>query len=89
MKINLSRKLFWFLKDNVSINLSDPSSLEMYMQQVISHGKTEDIKFLLTHVKSEQLQQTFLKIKRLLPWEVRAFWEDFFANNQQSSRRDS
>jgi len=80
MKINPSPKLFWFIKDNVDLDLSSPASLEMYVQQVISMGRTEDIKFLLKNFRNEELKQVFLNIKRFLPWEVRAFWEDFFAN---------
>lgn len=30
--------LFWFLKDGVRFDLSDPSTLDMYVQQVITRG---------------------------------------------------
>jgi hypothetical protein len=82
MKIRLNKKLFWFLKDNVEIDSADSTALEMYVQQVVSQGRTEDVKSLLANVDSKQLNQVFSKIKRFLSWEVRAFWEDFFADHQ-------
>ena len=82
MKINPSKRLFWFFKDGTELDLSQTASLEMYVQQVISHGRAEDIKFLLKNVKIEQLKRVFLNIKQFLSWEVRSFWEDFFATDQ-------
>jgi len=81
MKINPNPKLFWFIKDNIELDLTSPASLEMYVQQVISMGRTEDVKFLLRNFKTEQLKQVFSNIRRFLSWEVRAFWEDFFADH--------
>lgn len=80
MNIPANKKLFWFFKDNVSLDLSQPAILEMYVQQVLSHGRTEDVKSLLSTIKFEQFKQVFLKIKRFLGWEVRKFWEDFIEN---------
>ena len=81
MKIRPDKKLFWFLKDNTELDLAKPASLEMYVQQVISRGRMEDVKFLLAHVNFEQFKKVFLKIKRFLTWEVRKFWEDFIENH--------
>ena len=44
MKIKADKRLFWFLKDNVKLDLNDPSQLDMYLHQVITYGRTEDIK---------------------------------------------
>ncbi len=81
MRIIPSKRLFWFFKDSVELDLSNPASLELYIQQVISQGRTEDIKFLLTHVHLDQFQQAFSKIRPFLSWEVKTFWEDFFAGH--------
>lgn len=81
MHISPNKKLFWFLKDDASLNLSDPSVLEMYTQQVLSRGRAEDVKLLLATVDVEQFKMVFSKIKRFLSWEVRSFWEDFIENH--------
>lgn len=77
MNILPDKKLFWFLKDNVSLDLSNAADLELYVQQVLSRGRREDVKTLLKAVDFERFKQVFLRIKRFFPWEVRAFWEDF------------
>ena len=81
MKIKPDKNLFWFLKDNTELDLANPASLEMYVQQVISRGRMNDVKFLLAHVNFEQFKNVFLKIKGFLAWEVRMFWEDFIGNH--------
>ena len=80
MKINLNKKLFWFLKDNTELDLDNPASLEMYVQQVVSQGRAEDIRILLANVNINRLKRVFSKIERFLSREVKAFWEDFFAD---------
>lgn len=81
MNISPDRKLFWFLKDNVSLDLSRPADLELYVQQVLTKGRWVDVKALLAAVDFERFQQVFLKIKRFFPREVRAFWEDFIESH--------
>lgn len=80
MKITPDKELFWFLKEGASLELSDPSVLEMYIQQVISRGRMEDIKSLLRRVSFDQLKHSFSHINRFLPLEVRKFWEDYIEN---------
>jgi len=77
MNILADKKLFWFLKDNIFLDLSKTADLEMYMQQVLSKGRLEDVKALLTVVDSKRFKQVFSRMKRFLPREVQAFWEDF------------
>lgn len=77
MDIVPNKKLFWFLKDDISLNLSNTADLELYVQQVLSRGRLEDVKALLTAVDFEQFKQVFSRIKRFFPGEVRRFWEDF------------
>ena len=77
MNILPDKTLFWFLKDNVSLNLSTPADLELYVQQVLMKGRWKDVKMLLSKIEFDQFKKVFLKIKRYCPKEVRAFWEDF------------
>lgn len=80
MNILVNKNLFWFFKDNISLDLSNSADLEMYMQQVLSRGRYEDIKTILKKVDFKHFKEAFLKIKRFLPVEVRKFWEDFIEN---------
>mgnify|MGYP001604198190 CR=1 FL=1 len=77
MNILANKKLFWFFKDNVSLDLSDAADLEMYMQQVLSRGRLKDVQTLLKKVDFKRFKQAFSRIKQFFPWEVRTFWEDF------------
>jgi len=76
------KRLFWFLKEGIQLNLREPSVLDMYFQQVISRGKTEDIRVLLKTVKLKQIKDTLRRIRRFIPAEVRRFWEDLIADNK-------
>ena len=77
MKIVPDRKLFWFLKDNVKLDLSEPAQLDMYVQQVITHGDIEDIRTLFKVIGLANFKASFSRLKHFLPFEVRKFWEDF------------
>ena len=77
MNILPDKKLFWFLKDNASLDLANTADLELYVQQVLTRGRMEDVKALLTAVDFKRFRQVFLKIKRFFPREVRTFWEAF------------
>ena len=89
MKITLDKSLFWFLKEDAEIDLSEPSQLDMYIQQVMTHGGADDVRVLLRKVKIKQLAEAFGRIKRFLPEEVRRFWEDFIGSTKQPSKRDT
>lgn len=80
MKIIPEKRLFWYLKDGVEFDLEDPSQLDMYVQQVLSHGNTEDIRNLLKMIEPEVFKNSFERIKRYLAREVRSFWEDGLGN---------
>ena len=82
MKITPNKNLFWFIKNDAVLDLSNAASLEMYVQQVVSRGRTEDVKALLSNVDLLELKQIFLRIKRFLSLEVAAFWEHFLADNK-------
>lgn len=82
VKIVADKRLFWFLKEGMRLNLSEPSVLDMYFQQVISRGRTEDIRVLLRTLKLKEIQDALIRIKRFIPVEVRKFWEDLIADNK-------
>lgn len=81
MKIAAQRRLFWFLKDNIKLDLSNPSVLDMYIQQVIMYGRAEDISALFSKTSLPQFKNAFMRLSRFLPLEVRKFWEDAIGNN--------
>ncbi len=81
MKIAADPRLFWFLKEGSSLDLTNPSTLEMYVQQVITRGGEKDVRTLLKVIDRKNLHQTFQRLKSFVPFEVRKFWEDFFGSH--------
>ncbi len=76
MKIPAKKRLFWYLKDGQEFDLDNPSHVDMYVQQVLTHGRVEDVKEMLRVLPSESFLESFKRIKRYLPKEVRRLWED-------------
>ena len=81
MRIRFNKRLFWFIKDDERLDLSDPVQLDMYVQQVITHGRSDDIKALFKNIDFMHFKLAFFRLKHFLPFEVRKFWEDFLGNN--------
>lgn len=77
MDVVPEKRLFWFLKEGITLDLDEPSMLDMYVQQVLTHGRTEDIKVLLKRLDLKQLKESLERVNPFLPDEVREFWEDF------------
>ncbi|MBI3314665.1 MAG: hypothetical protein HYZ86_01810 [Candidatus Omnitrophica bacterium] len=77
----VKQSLFWFLKPDAVLDISSPGTRQMYVQQVLSCGRAEDIKELFKDIGPDQLRRSFEEMKRFLPKEVRMFWEDFFAGH--------
>ncbi len=73
--------LFWFLKPGAVLDISTEGTRQMYIQQVFTCGRAEDVRELLKSIQPQQLRQSFEQLKRFLPLHVRMFWEDFFADN--------
>ena len=80
MKTILDSNLFWFIKPGTQLDLNVPYSRDMFVQQVITTGKVNDIKNLIQLIKLDVLEESFKRIKRYLPKNVRYFWEDAFGN---------
>lgn len=81
-RVSLGGRLFWFLKKGAALDLSEPSSQDLYVQQVVSHGTAGDVKLLLRRLDMGRLKESLERLKRFLPTEVRMFWEDFLAGHQ-------
>lgn len=81
MEVAPDKKLFWFLREGIKLDLADPSQLDMYVQQVITCGRFEDIKALFKNIGLKQFKSAFERLKHFLPFEVIRFWEDFLENN--------
>lgn len=78
MKIQPKQRLFWFLKEDALLDLDKASDLDLYVQQVFSRGRTEDVTQLLKEAPQPLLNQSFQRVKAFLAGDVRNFWEDFF-----------
>ena len=81
MKITADERLFWFLKRGSELDLNKTSDLELFMQQVLSRGRTEDVKYLLKIVEPVRFEPAFRTIEHFLSSQVRSFWNDFLANH--------
>ena len=78
--------LFWFLKKDAQLDLDDPRTRQIYVQQVLTRGHEADIRELLKDIGVDGVDQVFNDIKRYIPCEVRMFWEDFFADHHSFSK---
>lgn len=85
MKITADKRLFWFLRDGVEFDMSDREHRDIYIQQVLSKGKSSDVKRLFAIVKKPDFMDSLNRIKRFLPKEVRGFWEDALGNTNTPS----
>ena len=70
------RRLFWFLREGVTLDLTEPSMVDLYVQQVLTHGRADDVRQLLARLGEPGLVESFKRVGRFLPVEVRWFWED-------------
>jgi len=89
MKTVVEKRLFWFLREGTELDLSNKTHLDMYIQQTLSKGRTSDVKKLLKEVKPRDFVESFGRIKRFLPKEVRAFWDEWLGNLDQSTKKDT
>ena len=89
MKLVSNRRLFWFLKPGMTLDLREPATLDMVTQQVLSRGHTADVRALLQTVNKKHFRQSFNRIKNFLPTEVRNFWEHYLENPHTASKSHS
>jgi hypothetical protein len=65
MKTVIEKRLFWFLKEGTELDLSDKAQLDMYIQQVLTRGKTSDIRKLFRIIESSVFLRLFHPHKKL------------------------
>ena len=82
------KRLFWFLKEGTELDLSNETHLEMYIQQILTRGRTSDIRLLFEIIKPEDFIESFNHIKKYLPQEVRKFWEEGLGDINRPSKKD-
>lgn len=85
MKIIPSRRLFWFYKEGIELDLSDKSHLDDYVQQVLTHGRIEDIQELFEIISRSDFIASFDRIKNFLPKHVERFWENYSEYTHESA----
>ena len=76
MKIAAKKRLFWYLKDGQKFDLDHPGHVDIYVQQVLSQGRVEDIREMLKVLWPDSFLASFGRVKKYLSKEVRRFWED-------------
>lgn len=81
LTITPERRLFWFLRDGVTLDLTEPSMVDLYVQQVLTHGRADDVRQLLARLGEPRLIESFKRVGHFLPKEVRKFWEDFIGHH--------
>ena len=81
MEITAKPDLFWFLKEGTKLDLTQPSTVDLYVQQVLTRGGAEDVKELLRLLDAASFRAAFRRVKPFIPAEVRSFWEDFLGNH--------
>jgi len=75
------QRLFWFMKPDTHWDLNDPGMVRTYVQQILIHGRFEDVQLLLKQLTPQQFRVAFIKLKPFLPRRVSLFWEAFFASH--------
>lgn len=88
MKIPVEKRLFWYLRNGTEFDLKNPSHVDMYIQQVLSYGRADDIKKLLKILPLEVFKKSFERIKIYLPKEVRMFWEDGLGSSRKHPKKN-
>ena len=78
MDNSINQNLFWFAPPHVRLDLSNPSMLRTVAQQVLTHGRMEDVRALLRELPRDRFRSVFEQMKMFLPKAVRIFWEEYF-----------
>ena len=68
------RYIVWSKND---IDLTDPWQRKWYIQQVLTHGRAEDV----AELDWEEIERLLPELN--LPKEVRCLWEDYFNNLEE------
>lgn len=79
-KVSPKSHLFWFLKEKTQLDLTEPSVRDMYVRQVITRGRAQDVRSLLKTVNLRELKESLQRLRRFIPREIRDFWEDYIGS---------
>ncbi len=74
MKIKPKRYIVW--STDKEIDLDDPRQRKWYIEQVLSHGRAEDI----AELNWDEVRRLLPELN--LPGRVRRLWEDYFAHTK-------
>ncbi|MBM4332528.1 MAG: hypothetical protein FJ117_15150 [Deltaproteobacteria bacterium] len=88
METTVQKNLFWFLKDNTRLDLSKKAHRDMYIQQVLSRGRTADVQELFKVIGPSDFKDSFGRIQKFLPKEVRRVWEEWLGDINRPTERD-
>ena len=88
MEIVAQKKLFWFLKEGTRFDLSNKGHRDMYIQQVLSRGKTADVQELFRIIEASDFQESFGRIRNFLPKEVKRLWEEWLGDTDRPAEKD-
>jgi hypothetical protein len=63
METTVQKKLSWFLKEGTKLDLSNKTHVDMYIQQILSRGKSSDVKKLLKEIIPLEFSESFAGIE--------------------------
>ena len=89
MKTLVDKRLFWFLKEGVELDLSNKAHLDMYLQQTLSKGRVSDIQKLIHTIQPSDFAESFGRIKNFLSEEVRRFWEEWVGDINKPAEKNT
>ncbi|OGF59339.1 MAG: hypothetical protein A2Y62_13730 [Candidatus Fischerbacteria bacterium RBG_13_37_8] len=89
MEVKADKRLFWYVKESTVMDLSNKNTLDIYVQQILTHGNISDIKQLLSNISIHEFYASFIRVRKYLPILVAKFWEHWFEYHYPTSRADS
>ena len=89
MKVVAEKRLFWFLEEGTELDLSNKAHLDMYVQQILTRGRTSDIKRLFKIITPSDFIESFDRIRTFLPKEVKSFWEEGLGDINKPTKEDT
>jgi hypothetical protein len=89
MKTKVDNRLFWFLKEDTELDLSNKAQLDLFVQQTLSRGRVADVKRLFRIVERRDVIESVNRLNKFLPKEVRKFWEEWLGDLDKSAKEDT
>ena len=89
MRTRVDNRLFWFLKEDTELDLSNKTHLDLYVQQILSRGRLTYVQRLFERVERRDFIESFSRLKHFLRKEVRRFWKEWLGDLDKSSKEDT